>query len=217
MTILYAPVTTPVSLLRSYETFFPLTENPISEGSNWINGLAVGLDWQDVRTTTNKAFGVGVSTVNYDDPIASLTGTWGANQSVEATIVNTNPTNGTTRELELRLHTSIAAHSSTGYECNLNTQNGNCYMQIVRWEGGSGVFTVLTPTVVNPPPSAVVTGDIFKATVVANAISVYLNGLLMLTVTDSVYPTGAPGIGFFGRTPAAMSEFGFSHLLAKEL
>lgn len=30
---------------KTYSTKFPLTESPISEGGNWINGSTEGLDW----------------------------------------------------------------------------------------------------------------------------------------------------------------------------
>ena len=36
---------------RTYTTNFPLTENPISEAGNWINGGSVGFDWSNVSTT----------------------------------------------------------------------------------------------------------------------------------------------------------------------
>src|SRR5438046_7973905 len=36
------------AIAESYTTNFPLTENPISEGGNWINGLTNGIDWSDV-------------------------------------------------------------------------------------------------------------------------------------------------------------------------
>jgi len=36
---------------RTYSTRFPSAENPVSEGSNWINGETAGMDWANVRTT----------------------------------------------------------------------------------------------------------------------------------------------------------------------
>src|SRR5579863_9874268 len=42
---------------RTYTTRFPLTENPISEGGNRINGKKDALDWTDVRTISGFAFG----------------------------------------------------------------------------------------------------------------------------------------------------------------
>jgi len=44
---------------RTYTTNFPATENPVSQGGNWVNGRAVGLDWSDARTIPGLAFGTG--------------------------------------------------------------------------------------------------------------------------------------------------------------
>ena len=44
------------AVAKTYTTNFPLMENPISEGGNWVNGQAVGLDWTDIRTTPGFAF-----------------------------------------------------------------------------------------------------------------------------------------------------------------
>src|SRR4051812_30589561 len=42
---------------RTYSTDFPMTENPIDEAGNWLNGARDGLDWTDARSTAHKAFG----------------------------------------------------------------------------------------------------------------------------------------------------------------
>lgn len=38
----------------SYSTNFPFQQKPISEGSIWINGHQVGVDWADVAAYVNK-------------------------------------------------------------------------------------------------------------------------------------------------------------------
>jgi hypothetical protein len=62
---------------RTYTTNFPLTENPISEGGNWVNGAVVGLDWSNVSTTPGLAIGRNSGTVNYADAVALVTGAGG--------------------------------------------------------------------------------------------------------------------------------------------
>jgi hypothetical protein len=57
---------------RSYSTRFPLVENPISEGGNWINGKTAGIDWANVRTTPGFAHGTESGKVKYDDSTALL-------------------------------------------------------------------------------------------------------------------------------------------------
>jgi hypothetical protein len=75
------------AIARSYTTNFSLPENPISEGGSWINGKTVGLDWADVSTISGHAFGNYTSgSPPYNDPTAVLTGSWGPNQTVQATV-----------------------------------------------------------------------------------------------------------------------------------
>ena len=62
-----------------YATDFNLTENPISEGGNWINGGITGLDGHNVQTSDGYAYGTPAS-VMYSDPTAVLAGSWGADQ-----------------------------------------------------------------------------------------------------------------------------------------
>ena len=75
----------------SYSTNFPLTENPISEGGNWVAGQSrrkVNL-WGDIRTNGTIAFGVSEPTP-YGIRLAILTGPWGPNQTAQA-VVKLNP------------------------------------------------------------------------------------------------------------------------------
>src|SRR5580765_1084287 len=76
----------------TYTTNFPSTENPISERGQWIGGKTVGLAWADFQSTTGFAFGKqpGTSPSKYDDAIAVLKGTWGPNQTVQATVKTVN-------------------------------------------------------------------------------------------------------------------------------
>jgi hypothetical protein len=200
---------------RTYTTKFPLTENPISEGGNWINGKMVGLDWTDVQTSPGLAFGTESGTNGYDDSTAVLTGTWGPDQWAEATthVINTG---AISEEVELRLRTTITAHSITGYEINCSVyKNGNGYSEIVRWNGPLGSFTILS----HKDGAAVSCGDgdVLKATIVGNVITVYVNGVQTNTATDSTYSTGAPGAGFYllganGRN----ADYGFTSFTASD-
>ncbi len=78
-----------VAVAQTYTTHFPLTENPISEGGKWINGGVVGLDWTNVQTTPGFAFGTMPGTAGspgFADSWALLSGTWGPDQTAQATI-----------------------------------------------------------------------------------------------------------------------------------
>jgi hypothetical protein len=208
------PDGTPV---RSYRTRFELTEDPISEGGLWVNGRTDGIDWADVVTEDGRAHGgkVRMSVAerraeqgnldesaaeaepegDYDDPTAVLTGSWGRNQYVRATVFSRNQTEDYFQEVEIRLRSAIAPHSCTGYEvfwrC-LKTENA--YAEIVRWNGAIGTFKSLARS--QGPQFGVSHGDVVEATIVGNRITSSINGVGVLSATDDTYADGAPGIGF---------------------
>ena len=118
------------------------TENPISEGGNWTNGKADGVDWGDVRTTPGLAFGTNAG--NFADSTAILDGSWGPDQMAQATVHSVNQNDNYYEEVELRLRSTITPHNNTGYEINFRcSKTGNAYSQIVRWNGALGDFTYL--------------------------------------------------------------------------
>jgi hypothetical protein len=113
----------PAGAHRDYSTDFPGTQNPISEGGQWLNGQTDGLDWTNVRTIPGFAFGTEVggkrlAPQKYDDSTALLKGTWAPNQTVQGTVHSVNPNRDgkVYEEVELRLRSSISPHNCTGYE-----------------------------------------------------------------------------------------------------
>ena len=133
---------------QSYSTTFNYTENPISNGGNWINGGAgaAGIDWSNVQTNGSMAFGALTNAgATYNDATAVLTGTWSATQSAQATVSIPSPVGSGGSEVELRIRTTITAHSITGYEIVCSLNSGSPYMSIVRWNGPITNFTILTP------------------------------------------------------------------------
>jgi hypothetical protein len=205
-----------------YTTNFPATENPISEGGVWTNGGTTGLGWQNVRTTTARAFGTqsGSSGV-YDDSTAVLTGTWGNDQEASATIFNNVTAGNYYTEVELRLRSTVSANVNTGYEILFSTNPGNPYCEIVRWNGALGSFTYLRQ--LTGSQCAVVTGDVIRATIIGNTISVYKNGstTALMTATDpSAFTSGSPGMGFWLRNNGSTgnpANYGFSSFTAQTI
>jgi hypothetical protein len=201
---------------RSYDTRFPLRENPISEHGNWLNGGADGIDWTDVQTTKHMAFGTMPGNAyypyTYADSTAVLAGSWGSNQTVRATLSVPNASNqyGVFEEVELRVRTSIVAHSIAGYEINCSVNTRDAYAQVVRWNGPLASFTELDGAGIGCAD-----GDVLKATVAGKnvaTITVYKNGVQILSVTDRCAPirTGNPGIGFFLEGATGLdAEYGF--------
>lgn len=148
---------------RTYVTKLSLTENPISEDGNWVNCRTVGFDWSDVSMTPGLAFGSQSGSNGYDDSTVLLKGIWSPNQSVTATIHSLNQNGGDVyEEVEIRLRSSLSAHSCTGYEILYRClKNSSFYVQIVRWNGPLGSFTYLAdqrgaqfnPRLLMVPPS----------------------------------------------------------------
>src|SRR5206468_12217578 len=131
-------------LANSYTTSFPLTENPISEGGNWVTGQSAGGNlWGDVQSTPGMAFGVSKPTP-YGDPTAILTGTWGTTQTV--TIVANIPTPPSTccHEIEIRLFTTISPLNINGDELNISAATEDPYIQLVRWNGRMAILLIST-------------------------------------------------------------------------
>jgi chitodextrinase len=199
-----------------YSTTFPLSENPVSEGGRWINGKAVGLDWADVQTTPGHAFGTqDSSSVNYADSTAVLSGTWGPNQTAQATVHTINQNSSIFEEVELRLRTTISAHRITGYEFNYRcTSDGSQYAQIVRWNGALGDWTSLD----SRTGPGLHNGDVVKATISGSTLTIYINNVAIFSVNDSTYSSGSPGIGFYLQNGNAVndSDYGFTSFTASD-
>lgn len=205
---------------RTYTTNFPLTENPISENGNWENGKTVGLDWADAATIPGRAFGLefglGSGSKAYDDAAALLTGNWAPNQSAQATVYSFNPNDKIYEEVELRLRSSLSAHSATGYEILFRcSKSQDAYAEIVRWNGPLGSFTYLDRH--KGAQYGVATGDVVKATIIGNVITAYINGVQVAQATDSTYATGHPGMGFFLQgTTGVNRDYGFTSFTASD-
>ena len=203
---------------RSYSTRFEGTEEPISEGGMWINGKAQGIDWADVVTEGGLAHGgrtrmavaerraeqgnldpssadAATPVGDYDDPTAVLTGRWGRNQHARGRVFSRNQTAEYFQEVELRLRSSIAPHSCTGYEVFWRClKSDEAYAEIVRWNGPAGAFTSLARR--QGPECGVQDGDIVEAVIEGSHIRSFINGVEVLSATDDAYADGSPGIGF---------------------
>jgi hypothetical protein len=202
----------------TYTTAFPATENPISEGGQWTNGLAVGLDWSNIRTTPALAFGTQTGTDGFNDSIAVLKGNWNANQYARGVAKCTSTGGGFDEEVELLLRFTIAAHAATGYEINFSCSGTtNAYMTVVRWDTPTGTFVQLSQVL----GTGIVNADVLEATIIGSAIKVYKNGseVSALAVTDTTYTTGSPGMGFFNQNAGRgrNSEFGWTSYTACSL
>ena len=206
------------AIAATYTTSFASTEDPISENGRWIDGKTAGLAWSDFRSVPGLAFGKqpGTSPGVYDDAIALLTGNWGPNQTVQATVRTVNQNDSIFEELEIRLRSTVTANSSTGYECNFSARSSaNAYVQIVRWNGAFGDFTLLDAR--GGSSMALHNGDTITCTIDGSTITAYINGVQKLQVTDSTFSSGNPGIGAFLQNATGVNgDYGFTSFAASD-
>src|SRR5262249_27759229 len=162
-----------------------------------------GLDWSNCQTNGTSVFGTQTTFTTSNDSTCVVTSvTWGPAQTAIAKLVAI-PTN----EVELRLRTTIAAHSITGYEILYSGGQE----QIVRWNGALNNFTVLQT---NSSPPAMHAGDVIKGTISGSTITAYYNGVQIGTATDATYTTGSPGVGFFCSSSCTLSASALTNFYA---
>ena len=217
------PPASPGETHGPYQTSFARTENPISEGGKWLNGHTDGLDWTDVRTTSGFAFGTEIGghrlpPEKYDDSTAILKGSWGPDQTVQATVHSRNPNQDgkVYEEVELRLRSSISPRQCTGYEVMFRCSKiPRAYCNIARWEGPLGKFAMLKENYGSE--YGVKDGDVVKATMIGKILTVYINGIQKVQLSDDKFPDGNPGIGYYlEQATGVIGDFGFSSFTATD-
>lgn len=141
-----------LSTPATYSTTFTTgTENPIAEGgTGWINGLANGLKWSDVQTTTGAAFGTQTNGnhgncggCTYNDSIALKNPpaghSWANDLSITARVFITSRSGWTgSHEVELLMHGAVSGNRARFYEGEMSAVGGTTYYEIIRWEGVIG-------------------------------------------------------------------------------
>ena len=201
----------------TYSTNFNLTENPLNELGVWTNGAAVGLNWHNVQTASGHAYSSAIIG-GYDDAVAHLSG-FAANQYAQGVVyreVGYNP--GSNHEVELLLRFEITANNARGYEV-LWGKDGN--VGFVRWNGPLGDYSPILD--INIPGMGVaVDGDVMRAEITGNIITLYLNGIFkysvdVTSVPGPVWTTGQPGVGFWPTGSASIEKYCWSSYQAGNL
>jgi len=196
-------------IVKEYATNFVGNENPISEGGVWKNH---GAHWAKVQKSGGKAYGTQTGFGGYDDANAHLSG-FPPDQVAKATVffekqqVAVEHGRGP-HEVEILLRWDTAADSTRGYECNFDLSGSP---GLGRWNGPFGDFTVLT----GADRTGIKTGDVIKASIVGNVITMYLNNVQVLRGIDSTWTNGNPGMGFFIRHAVSSSAYGFTSFSAR--
>lgn len=207
---------------RVYSTNFSTPENPLSEGGNWENGADTGLDWSNCEATVSGgvhyAAGLqdGPGQPNYSDAVGLLLGIWTPNQSVTAVFHSSGAPISGFKESEIRLRSSLSAHSSTGYEIVFSVSSSTPYIAVIRWNGALGDFTDITPAPTDLT-HFLQNGDTAFASIIGNNIIVKLNGATIYNFTDNSFATGRPGMGFSVPNNATVdTSYGWSSLTATD-
>jgi hypothetical protein len=203
---------------QTYATRFEGFESPLSEGGRWTNS---GLDWAEIRKTNGLACGTQTGTnsgiYEYNDSYAHLSG-FPPDQEAWGQVHIAKPPSSCSQEVEILLRWTSSPHRTTGYECFASVAGG-FYLEVVRWDGPLGKWTYLVRN--HGTNYGLKDGDILKASIIGNVITVYVNGVEKTRVTDSTFKTGNPGIGEFlksgegGQGIGSNSDFGFSSFSAR--
>ena len=204
---------------RAYSIRFEGAESPLSEGGVWSNS---GVDWTQIRKQDGIACGTQTGTntgiFKFDDSYAHLSG-FPPDQEAWGEAYIKRPDSYCHQELEILLRWNSLGPPHHCYECFARCLNGDSsYVQIVRWDGPLGKFTYLADK--RGTNYGLNNGDILKASVVGNVITVYINGVEKARVTDDTFKTGSPGIGEFlacdnGRGIGSNSDFGLAGFTAR--
>lgn len=209
----WAPTTAPAGACSTtapsgtFVTTFDSSETPLSEGGAWRRS---NNPWTNVKVQNGVAFGTNGVTNGYDDSYAYLTQNFGANYEIEG-IVYRDPSlpSSDSNELELMLRVTDSGSTASAYEVLWQSYGGQ---QIVKWNGPFGSFTVLQATQLSYFNRPLANGDVLKASVIGNVITMYVNGVATQRATDSGLTSGQPGIGFFRRPGESTTGIGWTQI-----
>ncbi len=197
-----------------FDTSFNYTENPISDGGNWLahNQLTNTV----VKTDASVAGGIAACTQDgsggFNDSYAYVNGVWAPDQSGAAKIHLAAGITGI-QEVEVLLRVTDSATFTHAYECNLAVNGAYC--QVVRWETGG--FTVLADTAHG---LTVNDGSVLFAQMIGSTIKVFLDGVLVNTVVDTMWTTGNPGMAFYRKDNGGFTDplrYAISHYTANDV
>ena len=218
--VLLAALPATAAFAQTYTTNFEGDENPLSENGKWSNN---GADWATVRKADGIAFGTQIGTKSgiykYDDSYAHLSG-FPADQEAWGEVRIARPETRFNQELEILLRWNDSEHSASGYECMCRCIKGKgAYLEIVRWEGPLGKFTYLTQK--HGPDIGLKDGDVLKASIVGNVITVSVNGEVKARAVDNTFKTGNPGIGMYLECKqigvGTNANYGFKNFTARAI
>ena len=171
------------------DNFNRANEAPLSQGGHWATGGGYA---NGCRLVSNRAV-AGATT-----PCGSYrTESYGDDQWSQATIAAMP-----NHELHICIRSQGAA--GAGRYALVIDPDGSWYAAIKRGDASWGDFA--DENYISPP--AIEAGDVVKISAVGSLVSVYINGALCFTGTDTEWASGCPSIAFMsGETACALDDW----------
>ena len=173
-------------------------ENPLSEGSVWLNGLDDGTDWKNFQIVNGRGCGGDFSSSSpppYNDSCALVKSSRYACPNDQFAEMEVYVSGGYgpsgTHELGLFVRAAMSSGTMRGYEAYLNIA-GN--FGIVEWNGPVSSFAYLSTTNHNGGPSAPSNGMVIRLEAQGTAIRYYQNGVLKASASDATWTSGQCGL-----------------------
>jgi hypothetical protein len=93
------------------------------------------------------------------------------------------------------------------------SKSPKAYCNIARWDGILGAFMMMKET--QGSQYGVADGDVVKASIKGDTITVWINGVQITQVRDYLFTKGNPGIGFYIEGATGVDrQYGFSSFKA---
>jgi len=200
-----------------YVTNFPLTQNPISEGGIWLAGASAGVDWSNIQTASNLAFGTQPNSTPpppYKDSLACFNGPhlFGADYDVRGVChIESGNIGSGFHELEIFTRMQISSGVARGYE--FNQAFDAAYGGFVWWQGGLNQFL---PGPVSTGLQPLTTGTILRVVASGNILRGYADygsGFILQCTCDISVAANFPGTTPDGHSYSAWNDGqpGFGH------
>lgn len=197
-----------------FTTTFSGSGNLVSVQPGWQGGASAGLDWTDPTLSSGVAYSSQTSSPRappFDDSIALRIGeTYTADQYSEITIARNSPSGE--HEVECFTRGTMSAHSMTGYETDIIMDSG---VILVSWQGAINNYVPLTTTITTNCTWN--NGDKYRTSWVGSNCTVTCNGNTVLTISDTQWASGKPGMGLWVDLGSSAPGFGISAFTASNI
>ena len=196
---------------------FASTQNPYTGQGSGLGGASFFGDWGDMQTASGHCYGTTFSDVDYDDSL-TVWDTGSADHYVEAVIWRSSPSYNPGVSHEAQLIVRAGGSAGTLELLEILFAHDGTNIQLVRWNGDLNDVDVLSWDSGGNMGRVPEDGDVVRAEIIGNELTVYLNDVEVASVTlaDHAGNTMA-GIMCFARTGATLANYGFHSVEVGEL